>query len=104
MSLALYMDEHVKRAVTLALRARGIDVLTAQEDDRRGRPDPELLDRALELNRVMFSQDEDLLAEATDRQRAGVAFTGVIYAHQLNIGIGQCVRDLELLAKAVTPD
>jgi len=31
-SLAFYMDVHVPRAITSALRLRGIDVLTAQED------------------------------------------------------------------------
>lgn len=33
MSVKLYMDVHVKRAVTDALRLRGVDVLTAREDD-----------------------------------------------------------------------
>ena len=35
MSVAFYMDEHVPKPITLALRIRGVDVLTAQEDDRR---------------------------------------------------------------------
>ena len=39
MSVALYMDEHVHRAITIGLRLRGVDVLTAQEDDRRNTPD-----------------------------------------------------------------
>ncbi|MCZ6632842.1 MAG: DUF5615 family PIN-like protein [bacterium] len=34
MALLLYMDEHVPRAITNALRDRGIDVLTTQEDGR----------------------------------------------------------------------
>ena len=32
MSVALYMDVHAPRAITRALRVKGIDVLTAQED------------------------------------------------------------------------
>ena len=56
------------------------------------------------LGRVLFSQDDDLLAEAELRQREGRAFAGVIYAHQLAITIGQCVRDLELIAKVAEPD
>lgn len=32
MPIALYMDVHVPRAVTLGLRLRGVDVLTAQEE------------------------------------------------------------------------
>jgi len=75
-------------------------VLTAQEDGYRTASDALLLDRATELQRVLFSQDEDLLAEAKQRQVEGTAFTGVIYAHQLRITIGRCGQDLELIAKA----
>ena len=66
-------------------------------------PDDRLLDRAGELGRVLFSQDDEL-AEAELRQREGRDFAGVIYAHQLAITIGQCVRDLEIIAKAAEPE
>jgi len=81
-TVALYMDEHVHRAITTGLRLRGVDVLTAQDDGRRHVPDALLLDRATELERVLFSQDEDLLIEANHRHRAGIPFAGVVYAHQ----------------------
>jgi hypothetical protein len=93
------MDVHVRRAVTVALLQRGVDVLTAQADNAMEFPDPALLDRASELGRVLFSQDEDLLAEATTRQRGAIPFAGVVYAHQLYVTIGQCIYDLELVAK-----
>jgi hypothetical protein len=94
------MDVHVRRQITVALRLRDIEVLTAQEDGSDLLTDALLLDRAGELHRPLFSQDSDLLAEATARQRAGRHFAGVIYAPQLAITIGQAVRDLELIAKA----
>ena len=65
-------------------------------------PDPELLDRATKLGRVLFSQDEDLLAAATLRQRGGRSFAGIVYAHQLDIPIVQGVADLEMLARCGT--
>jgi predicted nuclease of predicted toxin-antitoxin system len=99
MSLKLYTDVHVPVAVTTGLRLRGVDVLTAQEDGAATLPDPELLDRATLLDRVLVSFDDDLLREGARRQRAGEPFTGVIYAHQLRITIGQCVHDLELIAR-----
>jgi hypothetical protein len=104
MTVALYMDVHVHRTITAGLRLRGVDVLTAQEDGRHKLPDDLLLDRATELQRVLFSQDEDLLDEAAGRQRDGIPFAGVVYAHQLRVPIGVCVRDLELIAKAATPE
>ncbi len=94
------MDVHVKRAVTDGLRLREVDVLTPQNDGTTELEDDLLLDRATELGRVLFSLDDDLLREANERQQKGEYFTGVIYAHQLNITVGQCIDDLELLAKA----
>lgn len=104
MSVAHYMDVHVHRAITTGLRLRKVDVLTAQEDGHRTADDAVLLDRASELRRVFVSQDEDLLAEATYRQREGISFGGVIYGHQLRVSIGDCVRDLEIIAKASDPE
>ena len=100
MSVGLYMDVHVPAAITRGLLLRGVDVLTAQLDGTTELEDAGLLDRATELGRVLFSQDDDLLAEAAKRQRSGKQFGGVIYAHQLGITIGRAVNDLEILAQA----
>jgi predicted nuclease of predicted toxin-antitoxin system len=99
MSVAFYMDEHVPFAITAGLILRGVDVLTVQDDEHQMSNDPVLLDRAMSLKRVIFTQDEDFLREAQRRQTAGESFAGVVYAHQLNVTIGQCVADLELIAK-----
>jgi predicted nuclease of predicted toxin-antitoxin system len=104
MTLALYMDQHVPRAITNGLRARGVDVLTAYEDNAHEFDDPVLLDRATELRRVLFTRDDDLLVEAARRQKLDHLFYGVIYAHQLRVSIGACIEDLELIAKAGEPE
>lgn len=104
MAIALYMDHHVPRAITMGLRLRKVNVLTAYEDGASNLDDPDLLDRASELERVLFTMDDDLLVEAAARQSQGVAFGGVIYAHQLRVSIGACVRDLELIAKVGEPE
>jgi hypothetical protein len=98
------MDVHVPAAVTRGLLLRNVDVLTAQLDGTTELEDPELLDRARTLNRVLVSQDEDLLAEATRRQRSGISFNGVFYAHQLGITIGRFINDLEVLAQCGEPE
>ena len=65
MSVTLYVDVNVRQAVTDGLRLRGVEVLTAQEDGSRELEDDALLDRATELGYILFTQDEDLLREAT---------------------------------------
>ena len=103
MSVALYMDVHVDRAVTDGLRRRGVDVITAQEDGMRRAPDPVLLDRAMSLSRVIFTQDKDFLSEAHRGQLAGEPFAGVAYAQQQVVSIGTCVNDLEILTGVFDP-
>ena len=105
MPLGLYMDVHVPRAVTNGLRRRGVDVITAQDDGEAATlDDRQLLSRATELNRPLYTQDDDLLAEAHKRQTEGVTFAGVIYSHQLQSPIGRCVNDLEIIAKSCEID
>lgn len=87
MSLSLYMDAHVKSAVTQGLRQRGVTVITAQEDGTDALFDPDLLDRVTQLGYVLFTQDAGFLAEGARRQGAGEAFGGIVYAHQLRVSI-----------------
>jgi predicted nuclease of predicted toxin-antitoxin system len=98
--IPLYMDVHVPSAVTRGLRLRGVDVLTAQEDGTDVWLDPHLLDRAMQLGRVVFTQDRDFLIEAARRQRQGEPFSGVIYIHQWDLIIGRCIDQRELLSRA----
>ncbi|MEG3973589.1 DUF5615 family PIN-like protein [Microcoleus sp. herbarium8] len=104
MSINLYMDENVPLPVTEGLRRRDVDVLRVQDDGRKGTPDNIVLDRAAELQRVVFTQDDDFLAIANLRQQEAVNFAGVIYAHQQSVTVGDCVRDLEIIAKVNEPE
>lgn len=97
MTLSLYMDHHVRRAITKGLRQRNVNVLTAEEDGCKTLSDPELLDRATALGRTLFTHDEDLLSEAARRQKAGLNFAGVI--HQMDVSVRRCIDDLEIIAK-----
>lgn len=103
MPIALYMDVHVPRAITLGLRLRDVDVVTAQEDNAATLSDPDLLDRATALQRALFSSDADLLAEAQRRQQEAIPFAGVIYVHTMRLSIGERIDNLELIAKAGRP-
>lgn len=100
MAVSLYLDHHVPKAITTALHLRGVNVLTSYEDGTDQLDDAQLLQRAHELKRALFTQDDDLLEEAAKYQRAGKPFSGVIYAHQLRVTIGVCVQDLEIIAKS----
>ncbi len=98
------MDHHVPAAITAGLLRRGIDVITAREDGSDRLDDDLLLDRARELDRVLFSQDRDLLRIANEWLKSGRDFAGLLYAHPLSITIGQAIRDLELIVQALDPE
>jgi hypothetical protein len=103
-SLRLYFDHHVPRAVEVGVRQQGIDVLTTEADGTADRDDEFLLQRATDLGRVVFTQDQDFLALAAAWQQTRREFTGMVYAHQLRITIGTAIRDLVLIASLTHPD
>jgi predicted nuclease of predicted toxin-antitoxin system len=74
MAVGIYMDVHIPRAITNGLRLRDVDVLTAQEDGTITLADDKLLDRATELGRILYSQDDDLLVEANYRLQEKIEF------------------------------
>lgn len=104
MSLRLYFDHHVPRAIAVGVRQQGIDVLTTDADGTADRDDEFLLQRATELGRVVFTQDSDFLALAAAWQQARREFTGLVYAHQLRTTIGAAIHDLVLIASLIDPD
>lgn len=97
------MDHNVPAAITAGLQQHNVDVLTAFEDGAAELDDELLLERASELGRVLFSQDTDLLVLAEKWLRANRSFAGLVFAHQMNITIGQATRDLILLTQVVEP-
>ena len=101
MSIGIYVDVQIPKPITVGLRLRGVDVLTAQEDDMGEAPDSEILDRAAELQRIVFTHDDDFLIEASRRMLENVDFSGVVYAHQLDAPIGPCIEDLEIISKTL---
>ncbi len=99
----LYLDVHVPWAIASQLRRRGVDVLTACEDDASELSDADLLARSMTLGRLLFTQDIRFKALAEGWQRTGEPFAGLVFGHQLHGSIGQYVQDLELIAKATEP-
>jgi hypothetical protein len=98
------MNHQVDMDITRGLRRRGIDVVTATEDGAAQLDDEQLLERAIQLGRVLFTQDDDLLAIAHRWLQTGRDFSGLIYGHQLKVTIGRAIQDLELSAQVLDPE
>ena len=98
--IPFYMDENISIAITAGLRLRGVDVLTVQEDRRAREADPQILLRAIELDRVLVSGDLDMVHEAIRYQKFSIRFIGLVRVQQHELQIGAAISDLETYAKA----
>ncbi len=103
MATAFYFDQHVPATVARGLRLRGVDLITAFEDGNAALDDESLQERSTSLRRTLVTQDEDFLAIASAWLAEVREFAGIVYAHQLRIGIGRFISDLELIAKTCEP-
>jgi hypothetical protein len=103
-SIPFYFDHHVPAAIGVALRGRGIDVLTAREDGHDRSPDEELLQRATELGRAVVSEDHDFLEIVHRWLNDERRFAGLIFCHMPGTSIGGVIDDLELVAGALDVD
>ena len=96
MSVKLYTDEHVSRAVIRGLRQRGLDITTVPEEGMLGASDREHLNWAEGEGRVIFTQDTDFLR----LHAAGHPHAGLAYAPQ-GTSVSRIIRGLLLIHEAL---
>jgi len=94
------MDHHVRSAITRGLRQRGVDVLTTDEDGSAEADDEFILTRAMELGRLIYTNDHDFLAIGHEWLAIGRDFAGLAYAHPMRLSVRQAIDSLEIIAKA----
>jgi predicted flavoprotein YhiN len=85
----LYLDEDtISRALIRALRARGVDVLTAQEAEQMARSDREQLAYATSQGRTLFTfNTRDYVVLHTDYMSLGSTHAGIIVSNQVHVGL-----------------
>lgn len=103
--ISYYFDEHIRAAITAALRAKGIDILTAQDANRANQriSDSDQLGFATTDGRVFVSSDTDLLNPKVVPQLISGTHAGIVYIHQM-VSIGEQVRFLLYLARVETSE
>lgn len=106
MKLRLYIDEDsMRRALVSALRARGVDVVTALEAGLAGRADDVQLDYATAEGRVLYSYNiSDFCRLHSAYLSAAKAHAGIIMAQQRQFSIGEQMRRLLRLVAARAPE
>jgi uncharacterized protein with PIN domain len=97
-TLRFHLDEHVARAVAVALRNRGVDVTTSAEAGLLGASDEAQLDYAHAQQRVLLTNDTDYLR----LHAAGWAHSGIVFIGN-QLSIGQVIRFAALLHDLLAP-
>ena len=90
----LLTDENIGPDVVTGLRARGLDVRTAGDEQLIGRPDVEVLERATAQGRIVVTHD---LAFGRSAIRAGTSFVGIIYLRPGHISAPFVLEIVEVL-------
>jgi hypothetical protein len=91
-TIRLYLDEDsMDRALVAALRARGVDVLTAQEARMIERPDEDHLRFATHEGRVLYSFN---VADYCRLHGQGQPHAGMVLAQQQRYSVGEQLRRL----------
>lgn len=103
MSVALCLDHNVSPVIARALRAMGVDCITALEDGSATLRDEPLLARTTALDRVLYTEDDDFFGITARWQRDGRNFPGVLYAKQRRLTVGQVIGQLVLIGHASDP-
>jgi hypothetical protein len=84
-------DAHVKSGIVDGIRRQGMDVVTAQELGQSRAADEELLVTATRANRLMLTNDMDVLRLHAQWMQSGRHHSGIVYWAQ-NMGIGVAIR------------
>jgi predicted nuclease of predicted toxin-antitoxin system len=102
--IRIYTDESVDVAIAQGLNRRGVEAFSARDRDKLGLTDEEQLIFASREKATIFTHDADFLRIAVRWSAEGRTHYGVIYCHQTTYGIGDCIRNLKLLATVLTPE
>ena len=102
MAVRLYFDEDsMDRNLVRALRARGMDVSTALEENMIYQTDREHLEYATEQGRVLFSFNRgDFYQLHTEYLAMGRPHAGIILANQQHYSVGEQMRRILRLSAA----
>ena len=100
--IKLYLDEDVPEAVSMALKLRGYDVLTAREAEKKGLTDIAQLEYASSEERILITHNiADFSKIHTEVMKKGRGHNGLVFSKQLPIGL--IVKGLLKLLSNLTP-
>ena len=101
--ISIYTNESVPVAIAEGLKRRGVDARSCRDMGNYGLTDEQQLEYARENNLVMFTHDDDFLKLSAKYMAQAREHSGLIYAHQRDYNIGECIRRIKLIVDILLP-
>jgi len=101
--IKIYTNESVPVAIAEGLKRRGIDAQSCQDVENYGLTDEQQLDYACKNEFVIFTHDDDFLKLSARYIAQGKRHPGIIYSHQRNYSLGECIRRIKLVVDILSP-
>ncbi len=99
-TIRFHLDENCDSAIAAGLRLHGIDVSTTPEAGLLQASDDQQLGYTLAENRVIVTQDTDILRVAA----AGQEHPGIVFYNSQSRTIGQVINGVRLIWEVFEPE
>lgn len=86
MPITIQADEHIKKAISDAVKKQGVDIHTVEDEKIKGEEDKDVLQLARDKNRVILTNDSDFLDVEEH--------PGILYITSQYASIGNIVREV----------
>jgi len=100
----IYTDESVDIAIVKGLKRLMIEAQSCQDANKLGLTDRQQLCYAYENGFVLFTHDDDFIKLNAEYVSQGKEHCGIIYAHQKDYNVGECIRRLKLIVDVLSPE
>ena len=97
--LKIYTDENVNIEIVEGLKRRGVEAWSAIDKGKLGLTDKEELMYAIKEGAIIFTHDDDFLSLVAGSE---IEHCGIIYVHQENLSIGECIRRLKAIVETMS--
>ena len=101
--IKIYTNESVNVAIPEGLRRRGIEAWSAKDAGNLGLTDEAQLAYAVRQGATIFTHDDDFFQLAVQWIKEGRSHCGVIYAHQQEVTIGECISKIRFIVDLLAP-
>jgi len=102
--IRIYTNESVSVAIAEGLRRRGVEAKSCRDVGNYGLTDGQQIEYARKNNLVIFTHDDDFIKLSAEYIDQGKDHSGIIYAHQKDYSVGECIRRIKVIVDILSAE